>query len=656
MALIIAERTVQRAAVVGCGNLGPDVALFLSRALAPRGVAVVVHDVSREALEAGRRRILGKLTSAVESGLFRVAEAQQILENLSFTPDRSLLVGCGLVVECAPERLDLKQALFEDLERVAPPQAILASSSGHFEPERLFERLRRPERALVHHFFYPAERNPLVEIVPGPDPALAAASAAFYESAGKVPVRVRGRYGYAVNPVFEGLLTAALRLEEKGLPPAVIDAVACRALALGAGPFAVLNQTGATAVVRDAVAEYARRGLPGFEPPAALGERAASGRPWRTADHGDTVCYSNAMYEEISQTLLGACFAHALEVLEAGVASLGDLDLAVELGLGMKAPFGLMNELGPAKTRALVEAHARAVPRGRVPAAFGPWDIPVVFREDRGDVAVLTIRRPRVLNAVNAAVTRQLEAHLNALAEDPRVRGVVLTAFGTKAFCAGADVEEVAALAGPDHARRFSRDAHRALRRLETLGKPVVCALNGLSLGGGSEIAYACTARIARAGLAVAFGHPEVRLGLVPGGGATQRLPRLVEFGLAWRLLRTGATLSAEEAQRAGLLHEVVEGDLLKRAVELARTTRPAAPRPVRIPRVLPEVDLGGLSRRIDEILRRAVLEGSPLPLEQGLARESDAFAEAYATQDCRIGLNTYLRSGFQQAAPFVHA
>lgn len=656
MALTIAERTVQRAAVVGCGNLGPDVALFLSRALVPRGVAVVVHDVSREALENGRQRILRKLSAATESGVFRIAEARQILENLSFTPDRSLLVGCGLVLECAPERLELKQALFEDLERLAPAQAILASSSGHFEPERLFERLRRPERALVHHFFYPAERNPLVEIVPGTDPALAVASAAFYESVGKVPVRVRGRYGYAVNPVFEGLVLAALRLEEKGHPAAVIDAVACRALSLTAGPFEVLNQTGGTAAVRDAVAEYARRGLPGFEVPASLEQGAVTGQRWRTADRGDTVSYSNAMYEEISRGLLGACFAHALEVLESGVASLGDLDLAVELGLGMKPPFTLMNELGPSKTRDLVEAHARARPGGRKPASFGPWDIPVMFREDRGDVAVLTLRRPRVLNAVNAAVFRQIETHLAIIAEEPRIRGVVLTAFGTKAFSAGADVEELAALGGPEEARRFSRDAHRALRRLETLGKPVVCALNGLSLGGGSEIAYACTLRIARAGLGVAFGHPEVRLGLVPGGGATQRLPRLVDFGLAWRLLRTGGSLSGEEALRAGLLHEIVDGDLLARAVELARTQPPAAPRAVRKPDVLPEVDLGGLSRRIDEILRRTILEGSPLPLEQGLAMESDAFAEAYATQDCRIGLNTYLRRGFKQAAPFVHA
>src|SRR5688572_15660316 len=120
MAFSIAGRSIQRCAVVGSGNLGPDVALFLSRSLARHGVPVVVHDVAREALEAGRDRIFKKLSRATESGVFRIAEASAILENLSFTADRSLLHGCDFVVEAAPERLELKQALFEELERIVP--------------------------------------------------------------------------------------------------------------------------------------------------------------------------------------------------------------------------------------------------------------------------------------------------------------------------------------------------------------------------------------------------------------------------------------------------------------------------------------------------------------------------------------------------------
>jgi enoyl-CoA hydratase/3-hydroxyacyl-CoA dehydrogenase len=657
MPFSIAGRSVQRAAVVGSGNLGPDLALFLSRALSRHGVPVVVHDVSRAALEAGRERILKKLGRATESGVFRVAEAASILENIAFTADRSLLHGCDFAVEAAPERLELKQALFEDLERIVPPHAILASASGHLEPERIFERVRRKDRALVHHFFFPAERNPLVEIVAGADPRVADWCARFYEAVGKVPIRSRGRFGYAVNPVFEGLFLAALLLEEKGYPPAVIDAVACRALGLTAGPFTVLNQSGGSGAVRDALPRYGRDVMPWFRSPPALEEHVAAGARWRTADRGETVSYSNAMFDEISRALLGAWFGLVLEVLESGTAELADLDLGVQLGLGLRSPFAVMNELGAKRVAELVSACAAAHPGFRVPKAFGPWEIPVVLREDRGDVAVLRLRRPRVLNAVGRDVVRQLDRHLAALREDPKIRGVVITGFGIKAFAAGADIDELAALPGPDEAAKRSAEVQRVLSRIETLGKPTVCALNGLSLGAGSEIAYACTARIARPGLAVAFGQPEVRLGVVPGGGATQRLPRLIDFAAAWRLLRTGATLSGEEALSLGLLLEVADGDLLERAESLARSLPLPGPLgPPRVPAELPELDLGGLSRRIDGILRKAVVEGARLPLEQGLELETRCFAEAFGTRDRQIGLENYQRTGLQQPAAFVHA
>ena len=180
--------------------------------------------------------------------------------------------------------------------------------------------------------------------------------------------------------------------------------------------------------------------------------------------------------------------------------------------------------------------------------------------------------------------------------------------------------------------------------------------MNGLSLGGGSELAYACTARVARKGVSMLFGQPEVRLGIIPGAGATQRLPRLIDFSTAWRLLRTGGTLSGTEALQLGLIAEEVEGDVVTRAMELARTLRPVALPDPRVPPVLPEVDLKGLSRKVDEILRRAILEGAKLPMDPALEIESRAFGEVYATRDHRIGLDNYIKTNLKQPANFVHA
>jgi enoyl-CoA hydratase/3-hydroxyacyl-CoA dehydrogenase len=652
MGFTLAGRTVHRVAVVGSGNIGPDVALFFARALMRHGVPVILHDISQAALDAGRSRIAQKLR---RGGRFTPFEIESIEKNIQRTLDPSLLTGCDLIVEAVPEDLALKQGVIERVERIVPPHAILASTSSHLEPERIFERVKHPERALVHHFFFPAERNPLIEIVAGPASAMTDWCCRFYETLGKVPIRVKGRFGHAINPIFEGLFLAAMLIEQKGYPPAVIDAIACRALGASVGPFAVVNLAGGL-VTRGSLTAYREKIMPWFHYPPTLEEKDATGEPWRTSDKGDTVCYSDQMYDEISGALLGAYFGLACEALESGIADLGDLELGVELGLALKPPFAMMNELGARKVRSLVEAYANANPGFRVPRDAGPWKIPVVLREDRDDVAVLTLRRPKTLNSLTRESFRQLDLHLVAIQADPRIRGVVLTGFGIKAFAAGVEISLLSSIPSPADARAASAECNRILRRIETLGKPVVCALNGLSLGSGSELAYACTARIARKGLPMLFGQPEVRLGIIPGAGGTQRLPRLIDFAVAWRLLRTGGTLSGSEARQLGLVSEEIEGDVVARAVELARTLEPASPPEPRVPSVLPDVDLQGLSRKVDEILRRAILDGAKLPLDPALEVEARNFGDVYATRDHRIGLDNYLRTSLKQPALFVHA
>jgi enoyl-CoA hydratase/3-hydroxyacyl-CoA dehydrogenase len=653
-------RPLGRVGVVGSGRIGPDIALFFARTLLDRDVPVCLHDVAPEALERGRASIARKLRKGVEAGAFAPPEAEAIARRVTYATDPRALAGCDLVVEAIPDRLDLKRALFARLEEIIPPGAILASNTSHRTPEELFAGLRRPERALVHHFFYPAERNPVVEIAAAEKAAEAARwSLRFYEALGKVPLRVRGRAGFAVNPVFEGLfLTCLLLSEREGIAPPVVDAIACRVLGLGAGPFAVMNLTGGTPLTLEGLRLYGEKISPWFRVPPALEEHAAAGRPWPQADKGETFSYSARVFEIVERELSGALFALTLEVLESGVADLADLELGVELGLAMKAPFAFMNELGPEKTRERIETFLKHAPGFPRPSRYGPWDIPYVLREDRGDIAVLTLRRPRVLNALSREVFRQLREHVEAIGRDPRLRGAVLTGFGPKAFAAGADVSMLAEVKTPEEAKALSWESNEALLRLERLGKPVVCAMNGLSLGGGSELAYACTARIARRGASPLFGQPEVKLGIIPGAGGTQRLPRLIDFAAAWKLLRTGGSISGSEALRLGLIREEVEPEaLLDRAIELARSLPPASPLPpVTPPAALPEVPLEGLSRKVDEILRKAILEGAPLPLEEGLRRESELFGEVFRTRDCRIGLENFLRTGLKQPASFVHA
>ena len=237
-----------------------------------------------------------------------------------------------------------------------------------------------------------------------------------------------------------------------------------------------------------------------------------------------------------------------------------------------------------------------------------------------------------------------------------------MTGFGTRAFVSGADIGMLAALKTPEEAEAGCQEDKVALALIENLGKPVVCAMNGLAFGGGNELAMACAARIARKGQKVFVAQPEPRLGIIPGAGATQRLPRLVGLENAWPLLRNGNPISSTRAKEIGLIQEEVEGDLIEAAIDQVRNMLsgkvivPAIPKgPIPIPGTLPDVDIGHFSRKIDSILQKAVLEGAKMTLEEGLKFESKVFGECLLTEDMKIGMDNFMKNGPRVNASFVH-
>ncbi len=666
-------RSIRKVGVIGSGQIGPDIALFFSKVLQRSGVPIVVVDVVQAALDGGKAKTEKKVAKGVESGAFKADEAAALLANIAWTSDYAQLEGADLVVEAATENLDIKRKIFAELERRCPADAILASNSSHLEPEVISEGCQHRGRVLVVHYFFPAERNPLVEVVPGSntDAAVGSFCMAFYEAIGKVPIRVKSRYGYAIDPIFEGLFQAAALCVEEGLgSPKAVDAVAVKALGLGVGPFTAMNLTGGTPLTRHGLENYKTKINAWFGPPRILEEQLAKGQPWEAAGRGEQVQVSDEQYRRISRALLGAYFGLATEILESGITNLGDLEMAVELGLVMLPPFALMNKLGIAPSLDLVREYKKSHPAFVVPkvleqqgASGKGWQIPFVFREDRDGVALVTIKRPRVLNALSQEVFDQLGDTFTAIGKDASVRAAVLTGFGTKAFVSGADIGMLATIVSPQQAEGMSWGSHRVLLAIENLGKPVVCAMNGLAFGGGSELALACTTRIARAGLSPLAAQPEVRLGIICGAGGTQRLPRLVGFEKAWELLRTGRPFSSAEAKAMGYLHAEVEGDLVGEAVCLARfiadgkTKVAVAPQGPYTPPATPaEVDLGHLSRRIDEINRKAIMEGAKLSLADACRLEARCFGECATTKDMRIGIENFVKNGPKTAAPFVHA
>ena len=242
---------------------------------------------------------------------------------------------------------------------------------------------------------------------------------------------------------------------------------------------------------------------------------------------------------------------------------------------------------------------------------------------DKGEqLAVVTINRPKVLNALNAKTIEELDACFRSLQHDSEVRAVILTGAGEKAFVAGADINELATYS-PQQAQECSLRGQAVLHRIETLGKPTIAALNGFALGGGCELALACSFRIASQ--TARLGQPEVKLGIIPGYGGSQRLPRLIGKGMALQMVLSGDPLSAEEAFRWGLVNQVVPPEqLLPTAKEIARKIVANSPLAIRY-------------------CLEAVHQGMEEPLEQGLYLESTLFGMTFATEDMREGTLAFL-------------
>jgi len=246
-----------------------------------------------------------------------------------------------------------------------------------------------------------------------------------------------------------------------------------------------------------------------------------------------------------------------------------------------------------------------------------------VLYEKKGPIAYVTLNRPKVLNALNKRTWADLRSAFEDARNDAGVRGVIITGAGDKAFIAGADISELANVTAVE-AEESSTFGQMVLNLIENLGKPVIAAINGFALGGGCETAMACTIRVASEN--AKFGQPEVKLGLLPGGGGTQRLPRLIGKGRALQLILSGEMISAQEAYRIGLVNEVVPAaDLINRAEAILKQIFANAPIAVKYS-------------------LEAVNKGLETSQAEGLALEASFFGLCAATEDKKEGTQAFLQ------------
>lgn len=650
--------------VIGSGAIGPDLAYGFLTALARQpGSKVFLVDIKQEALDAGVARIKGYVDKGVSRGKIDPASAKAIVGAL--VPTRSLedLAACDYVLEAASEDLEVKRRILASLEKIVRPDCLIGFATSGLPRREIAKEAARPERCFVNHPFFPAWRALPIEVVYSGDAALGARMIATIEKLGKVPIVTADVECFAADDIFCNYISEAARIVEEGLAtPAQVDAIVNAAIG-GGGPFNVMDLTKGNLLTHKCqlLMQNAKTGTPWFAPPAILSKQGD--KPWHDRKNPGDPTHDGALATKVLDRILAVLLARTYFVVEQEIATPIDTNWLTRMALGFtKGLLEVGEELGAARVRELCVRYAEAHPGFPVPKMVAEQKLPAFRRNVKveldGDIGVVRVFRPEVKNALSRRTLAEIDAAVGELNDSASVRGIILTS--QDGALAGADIGELAALPTPAECERTCLESHPIFERIASSKKPIVAAVDGPVMGGGAELSMACHARVV--GKSLALAQPEVNLGIIPGYGGTQRLPRLVGLERAIGLLRTGRAVGAKEACEWGWASGAPAADalaeakaLLRRAIAGEVKLAPVDPAPMAKVDALPKVDIGHRSLAIDAILVDVVRRGLGRPLAEGLVIEAQGFARCKSTVDMDIGMKNFVQNGPRVPAAFLH-
>jgi enoyl-CoA hydratase/3-hydroxyacyl-CoA dehydrogenase len=659
-----ARRVAMIVGVIGSGSIGPDLAYgFLSALVREPGSKVLLHDIERAALDSGIERIRGYMQKGVARGKLNPKAAKQMEEAIVTTLELRDLAECDYVLEAASENLEVKKAILKNLEQVVRPDCLIGFATSGIPRAQIAAGAAHPERCFVNHPFFPAWRATAIEVVLSGHEELGERMLATLAKLGKVPVLTADVACFAADDIFVNYCAEAARIVAEGTAtPAQVDEIVNEAVG-GGGPFNVMDLTSGNLLnihclelMRDAPT-----GTSWFEPPPIFAKQAST--PWHDRKNPGNPAHDEATQKEVLERILAVLFARTYFVVDNDICTPRELNWLTRNALGFRAGLlDLAEEYGADAVHAMCTRYAERFDGFEVPASIRDRSLVRFWRnvsvEKDGGVAVVTVQRPEVMNALNDQTMNELSAAFANLAADDSVTGVVLTS--SNGALAGADIMELAALKTTREAEEKCLRGQAVLAEIAAMKKPVVAALNGPVLGGGCELSMAAHARVV--GKGVMLGQPEVNLGIIPGYGGTQRLPRLIGLERGLDLLRTGRPVGAREACEWGWAHGDVASDPVATAKELVQRhvageveLTPVNPEPMAVPGELPTVEIGHHSLCVDAILVRAVRDGLSKPLAEGLKVEAAEFGRCKETIDYGVGMTNFIVNGPRVPAVFLH-
>ncbi|UCH89553.1 MAG: enoyl-CoA hydratase/isomerase family protein [Thermoplasmata archaeon] len=601
----------------------------IAQAASQAGYKVSMMDTSQELVDAGMGKIKKMLNKGVERGKIKPEKVEEVLSKIKVTTEIKVAVeNAELVIEAVFEDIEVKKKLFSELKEFCKPEAIIASNTSSLGINKMAEFTEFPGKFGGLHFFNPAAINKLIEVVRGEKTSHETFDALmnFSRRLGKIPLEIKDSPGFAVNRFFVPFLNESCRMLEEGVAnKATIEEAAKRGFKIGMGPFALMNFTGIPIAYHAENTLY--EGLGEFyRPSEALKSQFEAGKPWEF--EGEEV--DESKIEAVQKRLFGTTWGIACHLVEEGVASKEDTDRGALLGLRWaQGPFEMMNSYGINDACKVVQGFALSTD-GKFNMSESlldqarmkqPWQMSTVKLSKQDRFGLITMCRPEALNALNTKVLSDLDNVITRIKEDDDIGVVIITGEGNS-FVAGADIKEMMEKS-PMAAREFTRYGQQVLKRLEDLDKPVIAAVNGFALGGGCELALACDMIIASE--KAKLGLPEVSLGIHPGFGGTQRLPRLIGRAKAKELIFTGDMIPAKEAERIGLVNKTVPSDqLITECKDLGARILARGPVAVRL-------------------AKSAINRGGEMTLDDGLAYEIETVSLAFSTEDKSEGMDAFI-------------
>ncbi len=652
--LIKPERPLPReVAIVGAGSIGPDIGYYFKSA-SPQ-IKLFLVDIVEEALRNAEKRYQGYAQKAVARKKMKEDEAKKVLENIIYTTDYSQIKNCDLVVEAATEELSLKQIIFAQIEEVVSEDAIIASNTSAIPAERLFLKMKKPERCTIAHFMAPAWRSLPLEVIRWnkADPKVVDYLLWMFCATGKLPMITDDSIAFALSRIMDNWCNEAGYLLDVATA-SEIDKVANEFMA--AGPFFVLNFTEGNHLIVETFTLHREEGSHYQAAPIFK-----SVDHWHTIEPGAKLEVPEDIKNTVRDRLLGILFSQSFDIINRGIATPEDFNICCQIGFAFKkGPFDIMRDLGEAETNRIIKKFQAERPGFPGPeksfAQYQDFKRHILV-DDMDGVKIITIRRPQFMNAINDEVNNEILAVMKENEDNPKVKGFIITGYGNSAFCSGAELGRIPEMLGNSEASvQFGRDCSQLLYFIDQTSKPVVAAVNGMALGGGMEIALRCHSAVATKN--AVFQFPEVTLGLLPGiGGCVvpfRRWPASDEAFIT--MLTTGKAINYQEAVSMGIVKKTADNylDMVKAAVDEVNNLQGKVERipdgKVDIPEVkVPEqpIDATGklpLSKEAVGIIAKTIKSGAAATsFKDALEIGYKGFGEVMLTEAAKEGVSAFL-------------